>query len=286
LRDMLATYGLECNRERLHDEDQPAVKFESYPYPERWIDDFVFGYLVADRKLVKSERQFAFKRDTTLRVNLAVALEPYRHDALLKQSPKAVNSPWQNAPTAQLLHGEIAYTAYQYPFAVNLADWHLDDADLPVEGVHRRDGGLYATRGDQYADWLRYLFRAISELTGVAGNHARSLFFMEPASIVARVTDRLAPGHDLYPFCSDGSLPEVVDGILKGDYPGTEFIVGGNIVKDEKLLPADKQARLVGAGTTLYRTPSQALDAVARRTTGDGFLPEAARPVSPQSEVS
>src|SRR3954453_10308915 len=48
LRESLATYGLSVNRERLHDEGQLAVRFRHYPDPERFADDFFFGYLVAE----------------------------------------------------------------------------------------------------------------------------------------------------------------------------------------------------------------------------------------------
>src|SRR5258708_17208797 len=47
LRETLAGYGFPCNRERLHDEDQLAVRFNDYPDPSRYVDDFLFGYLVA-----------------------------------------------------------------------------------------------------------------------------------------------------------------------------------------------------------------------------------------------
>jgi CRISPR-associated protein Cst2 len=64
---------------------------------------------------------FAFKRDSVLRMNLAKALEPYRHDAVLTQSPlSAGDSAYQNAATSALLHRETAVTAFQYPFALNL----------------------------------------------------------------------------------------------------------------------------------------------------------------------
>src|SRR5262249_394080 len=59
LREILAGYGLPCNRERLPDEDQLAVRFRDYPDPDRYADDFFFGYLVAasgsDRKKIKSQ---------------------------------------------------------------------------------------------------------------------------------------------------------------------------------------------------------------------------------------
>src|SRR3954453_19826459 len=48
LREILAgKYKLPCNRERLPDEEQLAVKFTDYPNPDKYADDFLFGYLVA-----------------------------------------------------------------------------------------------------------------------------------------------------------------------------------------------------------------------------------------------
>ena len=44
LREILIQYKLPSNRQRLHDEDQLAVKFEDYPDPERYVDDFFFGF--------------------------------------------------------------------------------------------------------------------------------------------------------------------------------------------------------------------------------------------------
>src|SRR5437016_3202296 len=59
LREILAGYGLPCNRVRLPDEEQLAVKFAEYPNPEKYADDFLFGYLVAasgkDRTRIKGE---------------------------------------------------------------------------------------------------------------------------------------------------------------------------------------------------------------------------------------
>lgn len=94
LRETLRRYGLPCNRERLYNEDQLAVKFNDYPFPERYIDDFFMGYLVADRKQVPAQiveaRDLKFKRDTVLRMNLAKALEPYRRDALFTDRKSVV----------------------------------------------------------------------------------------------------------------------------------------------------------------------------------------------------
>ena len=94
LREILALYGLPCNRERLHDEEQLAVKYASYPDPDEYVDDYFFGYLIAasgaDRKKIFKEvkrEAFTFKRDSVLRMNLAKALEPYRHNTVFTQSP-------------------------------------------------------------------------------------------------------------------------------------------------------------------------------------------------------
>lgn len=283
LREILAAYGLSCNRERLHNEEQLAVRFADYPYPEKFVDDFLFGYLVADRGQIPDQvvrqREFQFKRDSILRMNLAKALEPYRHDAVFTQSPLTVKnerSPWQNATTSALLHRETAITAFQYPVAINLSDCGLDDNGKSVNGVRAPGGRAYPTKGDQRKDWLRHLFHAISELNGVAGNHARSYFEMAPASIVIRLTNSLVAGYETYGFQPDGSFPEIVDGILHDDYPGKEFYLGGQIVKkvlNEKV-KKDLEAKGVKEGVNLFRMANQALDAIARSICGRGFLKE------------
>jgi CRISPR-associated protein Cst2 len=276
LRETLGGYGLPCNRERLSNEEQLAVRYKDFPWPERFVDDFFFGYLVAQRNQVPADvvrqRNMQFKRDSILRTNLAVALEPYRHDTVFTQSPQMIKNPaapWQNATSSMLLHRETSLTAFQYPFALNLQDCLLSDGAPPVDGVQRPDEQSYATRGEQYADWLRYLLRAIGELNGVAGNHARSYFEMAPSSIVVRLTDALVAGYDLYAFKPDGSLPEVVDGILAQDYPGSEFIIGGRIVREG--LSQDQRDALQTQGVALRRTALGALDEAARRATGQGF---------------
>src|SRR5262245_49012495 len=112
LREILAGYGLPCNRERLHDEEQLAVRFRDYPDPDKYVDDFFLGYFVAAstakrKEILKevSRDDFRFKRDSVLRMNLAKALEPYRHNAVFTQSPVSVEgSAYQNAMTSALLH--------------------------------------------------------------------------------------------------------------------------------------------------------------------------------------
>lgn len=256
LREILAGYGLPCNRSRLHDEEQLAVKFKDYPNPEKYVDDFFFGYLVAagnkERKEIRKavgRDDFTFKRDSVLRMNLAKALEPYRHDAVFTQSPLSVEgSAYQNATTSALLHRETAVTAFQYPFALNMNDCRPQKK------------------------WTKALLRAIGELNRVAGNHARSYYEMAPASILVRLTELLVAGYETYGFKeNDGAasygFPEVINGILHDppDYPGKEFFIGGRIVKE---MAEDEQAKLREKGVTLQRDPRKLLDIVADKALG------------------
>src|ERR1043165_5630297 len=44
LREMLAQAGLDCNRSRLHSENQLAVEFKEFPDARKYADDFLFGF--------------------------------------------------------------------------------------------------------------------------------------------------------------------------------------------------------------------------------------------------
>jgi CRISPR-associated protein Cst2 len=264
LREILRSYGLPCNRERLDNEEQLAVRFADYPSPDKFADDFLFGYFIADRKQVPAkiaqERRLKFKRDSVLRMNLALGLEPYRHDAVFTQSPltiKNAETPWQNAATSALLHRETAVTAFQYPFALNLDDFGFGNAD-----------------GDTKKKWFLSLLKAISELNDVAGNHARSYYEMAPASIVVRLSGSLVAGYETYGFRGDGNFPEVIDGITAGDYPGAEFYMGGALVRN--VITSERQEQLKKKGVNLYRMAANALNGAAKAACGTGFLAEAA----------
>ncbi len=263
LREILSGYGLKMNRTRLHDEEQLAVRFEAYPDPATYADDFLFGYLVAatgaQRKQILEEMKktnrngFTFKRDSILRMNLAKGLEPYRHNAVFTQSPLSVeSSAYQNATTSALLHRETAVTAFQYPFALNINDCKTK------------------------SDWAKKLLKAIGELNGVAGNHARSYFEMAPASIIVRFTDQLVAGYNTYGFQVERKsgvpedthrLPEIVDELLRDDsiFPGDEFYIGGMIVRQMR---NDDQERLKSKGVTLDRDPRRLLATVAEAALG------------------
>ncbi|MEO8903662.1 MAG: type I-B CRISPR-associated protein Cas7/Cst2/DevR, partial [Polyangiaceae bacterium] len=208
LRDILAKRELPTNRTRLDNyvgengKPQLAVHFSDIPNADKFIDDFLFGYMVADpKKVPKWPKGHDAKRDSVLRMNMAVAVTPYRFDATFHQSPlhdKA--SAFQNAETSALLHREVSFTAYQYPFALNLNDC--------------------ATK----APWGKALLAAIAELSNVAGGHARSYFEMAPRSLVARLTPSLVCGFDTYGFAADGGFPDL-SRIREGDLPGNEFVV-------------------------------------------------------------
>jgi CRISPR-associated protein Cst2 len=125
LREILLEKNVLSNRTRLHNEGQLAVEFKEFPNPEKYADDFIFGYMVADSKYLPKDRKNAtLKRDSVLRINNSVALSPYKYEATFHQSPLNAktkvneNNFWSNQSTSVLLHKEISHTAFQYPFAL------------------------------------------------------------------------------------------------------------------------------------------------------------------------
>jgi CRISPR-associated protein Cst2 len=241
LREIIAIKGLPCNRKRLHDEDQLAVEFQDYPDAEKYADDFFFGYMVAQTKDTKEmkKRNRPAKRDSVLRMNLAMALTPYRFDATFHQSPlNGGDSPWKNAGTSALLHKEVSCTAYQFPFALSLNDC------------------LQHSNG---ARWTSILLESIGELSNVAGGHARSYFEMAPKSIVVRVTTSLVAGFNTYGFDDQGFFPEL-SRISANDLPGNEFILGGELVRN---LTDEERQRLLAEGVQLFENPQAALRSLA-----------------------
>lgn len=237
LREILAQMGLPCNRSRLHDEDQLAVVFKDFPDASKYADDFFFGFMVADKDAIKKNKDKTrpAKRDSVLRMNMAVALSAYHFDATFHQSPLNVDSPWKNASSSALLHRELTHTAYQYPFALALQDCLV---------------------GKEGARWTRALLTAIGQLSNVAGGHARSYYEMAPRSIVARLTPSLVAGFSTYGFDDKGDFKELAR-IRADDLPGKEFWVGGEIVRQ---LPADERKRLEAEGVHLFSNPQALLD--------------------------
>jgi CRISPR-associated protein Cst2 len=238
LREMLAKAGLPSNRSRLHNEDQLAVEFKSFPNAQEYADDFLFGFLVADKEAVKKNKDKPAKRDSVFRMNMAVALTPYRFNAVFNQSPlNAGKSTWKNSTTSALIHREVAHTAYQYPFALAGEDCNI--------GVG--------------SEWTKALLTAIGQLTDVAGGHARSYYEMSPASIVARLTTNLVAGYDTYGFDEMGDFAEL-ERINKDDLPGDDFWLGGESVRN---MTADERKRLEGEGVKLYDNPQKLIADIA-----------------------
>ena len=235
LREILSAREVPSNRTRLREEDQLAVEFKDFPNADVYADDFLFGYLVADNKEMKKQKRPA-KRDSVLRMNMAVALSPYRFDATFHQSPlNAGTSPWKNSTSSALLHREVTHTAYQFPFALNLNDC----AAKPK--------------------WAKALLAAIGEMSNVAGSHARSYFEMAPRSLVARLTPSLVCGFDTYGFDLAGGFRDL-SRIHADDLPGAEFVVAGALARD---LDQGEKTRLQGAGVRFFDSPQAALAQLA-----------------------
>lgn len=253
LREILLEKNIQSNRTRLHNEGQLAVEFKEFPNADKYADDFIFGYMVADSKYLPKDRKDAtLKRDSVLRINNSVALSPYKYEATFHQSPlnakTKVNEDkfWSNQSTSVLLHKEISHTAFQYPFA-------LAGNDCIAK-----------------PDWIKTLLEAIGELTNVAGGHARNYYEMAPKSIVIRLTPSLVAGYDTYGFHEDGSL-EVLKRIKDKegniDLPGEEFYLGGDIVRN---LPKEKYAELETFGVKLFDNPQKLLKKVSNDFLGEG----------------
>lgn len=239
LREILAAKNLPCNRSRLHNEDQLAVEFKEFPDSTKYADDFFFGFMVADPPDAMKKAGRPSKRDSLFRMNLAVALTPYRYDATFHQSPlNAGASPWKNSSTSALLHKEVSCTAYQYPFAIPAH-----------ECLQHEHGGR----------WLATLLESIAELSNVAGGHARSHYEMSPRSIVVRCTRSLVAGFNTYGFDENGHFPEL-SRINESDLPGSEFWIGGEIVRDMAQAESDRLKKL---GVSLFENPQKLLSAVS-----------------------
>ncbi|MCU1263772.1 MAG: CRISPR-associated autoregulator, Cst2 family [Acidobacteria bacterium] len=243
LREMLAKVDPRfCNRSRLFDQKELAVRFEEFPNPEKYADDFFFGYLVTNKKKKEENKGKLMKRDSVLRMNMALALTPYRFNTVFFQSPK--NDLTESADSA-ILHREVVHTAYQYPFAI---------------------AGNDCLKGK--AKWTFALLKSIGELSDVAGGHARSYFEMSPKSIVARLSPQLVAGYDTYGFDQSGTFDEL-SRINRNDLPGAEFWIGGEIVRS---MTTDDRKHYEDEGTHLYENPQRL---IAKLT--EAFLAQGAK---------
>jgi len=248
MRETLAVLGQQCNRERVYDAGQLAVSFIELPNPDKYIDDWAFGYMVAKEDKYAKQMEHPAKRDSVVRLNTAVALDAYRFEASLRQSPKndvdhpRVKVKWFNADDSALLLKEITYTAFQYPFALAGRDCR------------------------EKPDWTRALLQAVSELNNVAGGHAGSYFEFVPRSIVVRLTPKLVGGFDTYGFDQAGKWKEL-ERLQADDLPADEFWFGGEIVRELRSKEPDRAEALETAGAKLYANPDNLFNELA-----DAFL--------------
>lgn len=246
LRETLIIMELPNNRSRVYDADQLAVEFKEFPNASKYADDFLFGFLVAKPEDIKKNKPLPPKRDSIFRCNMAVALSPYKYDAVFHQSPlnqKTKNNEktfWSNASTSALLHREVTHTAFQYPFALSQRDCL------------------------EHPEWAKALLQAVAQLNKVAGGHARAYYEFAPRSLVARLTPKLVAGYNTYNFDEMGGFSEL-NRLGKAedencDLPANEFWIGGEIVRD---METDQITRLKDAGAHLYTNPEKLFDALA-----------------------
>lgn len=303
LREILRRYGLPMNRTRLHDEEQLAVKFNAYPDPARFADDFLFGYLVAtkDRDAIKTgiildesdprgndlapelrrlqKELDAAKGDAkkSIKSGLDKVVAKFsgfafKRDSVLRMNLAKGLEPYRNnAVFTQSPQTKPSEGAPLYQNAGNSALLHRETAVTSFQYP-------FALAGDDCKpnpDWARALLRAIGELNDVAGNHARSYFEMAPASITVRLTERLVAGYDTYHFRVDGRNPNnerrvtstLVRDLLDTELnlPGGEFHFGGELVRE---LPAEVRQSLKDKGVTLDADPRRLLDTVGEKFVG------------------
>jgi CRISPR-associated protein Cst2 len=248
MRETLSVLEQPCNRERVYDAGQPAVSFIELPNPDKYIDDWAFGYMVAKEDKYGKLMDHPAKRDSIVRLNTAVALEAYRFETSLRQSPKndvdrpRVKVKWLNSDDSALLLKEMTYTAFQYPFALA----GRDCCEKP--------------------EWTRALLQAISELNNVAGGHASSYFEFVPQSVVVRLTPKLVGGFDTYGFDEAGNWKEL-ERLNEEDLPANEFWFGGAIVREMKSKNPELVKALEESGAKLYANPDKLFDDLA-----DAFL--------------
>lgn len=277
--------------------DQITVEFRDLPNRNKFADDLLFGFLMIDKdkKAALLERGGEKQGDSILRVNYAVSLDPFpRYNFhTMHQSPLAsTDSAYKNAEKSALIEREVHVTAFQYPFGLNLNDLRHIRGWEEVKGVDERKGKkedaqkwksrtweeLDDSQKKERKRWVAVLLRAIGELNGVAGNHARTMYPFAPVSIVMRLTHRRAPEFDIYGFkptrggrdeSRDESHKELIEALKNGEFPDPgEFYIGGRIVKDNEWLQAIFEQKKDGSGEPreksvhVYATARETIEAV------------------------
>lgn len=272
MREGLSHFGYSwengnVNRRRVLDSTvaTPQVEYRSFPDPESLlVDDAVFGYAIARGNLTVPAN-----RRSLVRVNHAVSLRPLSGEVLLQQAPRtkwndeelqkaagakkkkakdvkkakaegegegeeAVESDAPRDNEAAILNYECLVTSFQYPFSlVQVNKWNKQ--------------------------WLEVFIKLFGSLGAVAGQQSRSLFDFTPRSIVIRKTNEPAPQYNQYGFDLEGNF-EALSRISKDDLDGSEFWVGGEIVRNMSKEVCDA-LRL--SGVNLYKNPQRMLQCLA-----------------------
>jgi CRISPR-associated protein Cst2 len=310
LRDTLSGEDFPCNRSRLKDQKQPTVQYKKYPNPWEFADDKFFGFLAlnknGERKKITDELEKAkkgkdgnidqakidelqqklvmidefpgFQGDSILRINYAISVDTFEdYNSTMHQSPM-IHGAFKNSDSSALVHREVHVAAYQYPFGLNLNDLRIP-YDSKLEESKKKE--LEKT----YKKWTATLLQGISELNGVGGNHARTMYSHAPISIVLRLTSRRTPDFDLYGFKKnpDENQRELIEALedelttstesdKKYRLPGEEIYIGGEFARQhpklKKLLYSpeiekkDLNENLLKVN--VFKTPLEAIEAVIR----------------------
>lgn len=242
LRRILSVQGLPCNRSRIQSAGPPIVEFKEFPNADKYADDFFFGFCVTDKAAISKHPNLSPKRDSIFRNNMAVGLSS-NIDIHLQLAPRNTEkSPWNNIKETTLLYRQVSYTAYQYPFALSLSDC----IDRPK--------------------WTKVLISSIGQLSKVAVGDSVSHFNMAPRSIIVRLTRSLVEGYDSYGFNEDGEFKEL-NRLMNGDLPGSEFWLGGEIVRQ---MSEEIKQKLESREVKLRDNPQTLLDEVSKQFLGEG----------------
>jgi CRISPR-associated protein Cst2 len=220
LREVCAEECL-VNRERffIPDNPQPAVKYKEKINPNKFLDDFGFGYVSTEVSKL-SNKEIGLGRKSLIMMNHAVSTRPFESDITLQQYPKQCwgeTDPKLKSMEGGLLQNEVHYTSFQFPFAIEkINEWPVDA-------------------------WVYCVLNAIGNIGFVGGNHSRSLFDFSPKSIIIRVTSKAAFQFDQYGFDANGNFTDIdsIKEMISSFDCADEFWIGGDLAnklsKDDSL---------------------------------------------------
>jgi CRISPR-associated protein Cst2 len=233
-------WGKNINRRRVLDDPNPQaqVAYSAIPDEDKYFDDLVFGYVIANSKeLSKDGAAIKHGRDSLLFVNHFRAITPYLHAAAsFHQSPKDTSKIVANSKESVLFHREIVNTSFQAPFG------------LDIHGFVGKPKVLTA------------LLSSIGDPGMVSGNQARTLFDFSPRSIVVRLCNAGCGQYKAYGFDKDGNFTDL-SRINESDLDAKEWWLGGEVVRD---MNEKRRKELESLGAKLYLNPQRMLADIAK----------------------